>query len=400
MTNIFFAGYFSSDRPLESIANYATKVVEQNTINQKYCGLTVQSTEESGPLVDSYSEFHNLYGLFKQTKVTFASAINIYNPTLKDKDHDIRIRAGDYLSDNLSMFYLGPVGSVEYDGHFKHYVYPLETMFADDHSKYDTVPNKYVAYISQSHADYILEYYGEKRESNGKYSKSQYESLLVNADRNVLNLNFDSEKFEFAILNIYFQSNYYYEGVSEMLDDFIAISYYAPLDLRKEQKNIYFLSNYSYQNEYFMKYINNVYSSGKYNIEINQNNIIGSIDEHLLTSFYYENLKNKYIWVVVLLITFSYSLISFGLFITFKNKYNESAMYNVLTLLLCLTPYIVFKLIYQSTYSVGFFTFFSCKSFFITYSLIGIVLVGQSFIKSIISKIYNLPEENYCEVNI
>ena len=252
MTSIFVAGNFSNNKTIESVATYAAKIVNENTQNKKYCGLTVQTTNDSGNLADSYNEFHNLYGLFRQTKVTFGSAMNLYNNEKKTKDHNIRMNFGSNgHSDNLSLFYLGAIGSDSYKGHFKHYTYPIETMFEDDKSKYSLVPKKYVAYISQSHADKLLESYGEIKDSTGKYSGDQYRSLLDDASRNVVDVLIDSETetHKFAILNIYLESNYYYEGMSEILNDFIAVSYYVPDNLRNEQKNIYFLSEYPYQNE-------------------------------------------------------------------------------------------------------------------------------------------------------
>ena len=386
MTNIFFAGYFSSDKPLESVANYASKVVVQNTVNKKYCALTVQSTNDSGSIADSYNEFHTLYGLFKQTKVTFASAINLYNAGLNSKDHDIRIKYDEsLLSDNLSMFYLGPVGSIEYEGHYKHYVYPLETMFVDDQKKYDVVPNKYVAYISQNHADKILEQYGEQRDADGNYNRD---------------INIDSTAYQFAILNIYYQSNYYYEGISEILDDFIAISYYAPSNLGRERKNIYFLSEYSYQNEYFMKYVSDVYANGKFNVEINHNNIVGSIDDVLLTSFYYQNLTNQYTWAVVLLLFLSFAIIGCALFFAHRAKLFKSNLYIVAALLLCLLPYILFRLIYNYSFSVGFFTYFSCKTFFITLSVLAIILFAQKYIPVALKKRSDSSGDSHHEIDI
>ena len=378
MSGIFFAGYYSDFRIIESVAAYTAKVVNENTANKKYCALTVQSTKDSGNIADSYNEFHNLYGLFKQEKVTFGSAMNLYNKEKKEKDHVITLQHNSInVSDNLSLFYLGPVGSDEYKGHYKHYVYPLETMFKDDKSKYSRVTNKYVAYISQSHADRLLESYGETKDSDGNFSPQQYKSLLDDTNRNIVDVTFDSDtdNYQFAILNIYLQSNYYYEGLSEILSDFIAVSYYVPNDIRNEQKNIYFLSEYPYQNEYFMNYVNDLYSNGKFKIEINHNNIIGDIDDKFATSFYYESLNNPHKWASSLMLIICYCLIGYYFFFTYKNKYFKSKAFILLMFTVCLIPYIIFHTIYSVTFSIDFFTYFSCKIYFVTLFIVVLAVI-------------------------
>ena len=401
MTSIFFAGYFTKDRPLESVAAYTAKIVDKNTKNGKYCGLTVQATADSGDIADSYLEFHTLYGSFRQTKVTFGSAMNLYNAEKKDKDHDIRIQLDSKnVSDNLSLFYLGPIGSSPTNGHFRHYVYPLETMFQDVRSKYDLVPRKYVAYISQTHADNLLEMHGETKDEHGKYTEEQYRTLLDDSDRNVIDISFDSVSFKFAILNIYFKTGYYFEGINEMLSDFIAVSYFAPQNLRKEQKNIYFLSEYPYQNEYFMNYVNELYSNGKYKVEINHNNIIGQVNDEYATSFYYENLKNSHTFTLIILLMLSFALVFLSGFTIYKNKYYQSWLLITIYLVACLLPYLIFRLIYRFTYSINFFTFFSCKVYFITLFIIGIALFLLKYMFRLLEKRKKLLGDVFNEIDI
>ena len=403
MTNIFIAGYFSNDRPLESVATYVAKIVNENTNNKKYCGLTVQATEDSGNIADSYDEFHNLYGLFRQTKVTFGSAINLYNAEKKDKDHSITLRHNSTnISNNLSLFYLGPIGSDSYKGHYKHYIYPFETMFKDERNKYYLVPKKYVAYISQTHADKLLESYGEIKDATGKYSEQQYKTLLDDADRNVVDISIDSdlEVHKFAILNIYYESNYYYEGMSEILDDFIAVSYYIPDNLRNEQKNIYYLSEYPYQNQYFMNYINDLYSNGRFKIEINHNNIIGDIDDDFATSFYYKSLKNEYRWVATLLLIVSACLSLLSLFIIWRKKHYQTGLFILVLLIFCIIPYIAFRMVYVITFSTIFFTFFSCRAYFITLSIVWLIVVLLKFISQSLENKRKYSGGIYSEINI
>lgn len=380
LTNIFFAGYFSTDKSLESIATYATQVIEENTKSKQYCAVNVSSNSKSGSIADPYSEFHNLYGIFNERRVTFASAINTYSQSKKGKEHDIFIKKnGASLSDNLSLFYLGPIGSIDYNNHHKHYVYPLETIFSDQREKYDVLPTKFVAYISQTHADRLLETFGEVRDKDGNYSIEQYRTLLDNEERNIVNVQFDEEIHDYAILNIYYQSNYYYEGVSEILGDFIAISYYAPGDLRKEQKNIYFLNTYSYQNRYFMQYINGVYENGKFDVSVNLYNIIGKVNADYLTSFYNKSLTNQTQWLAVLLVILSAALLIVVFYIVIKHRIKLQPFILFGCFLCCLFPYVLFKTISKLSYSVSFFTYFSCVAYFIFISIVLVFVIAYNY---------------------
>lgn len=362
---VFFAGSLSNDKPIETLSTYASEIVKTKTLNKNMFSITVQATSDSGGIADAYSEFHNLYGVFKQRSITFASAINLFEKEKKDKTHLIEIVDGDIkLSDNLSLFYLGPTGSTPYYGHYKHGTYPIETMFADDRSKYDVLPTKYVTYISQLHAEKMLEKYGEERDQEGNFSPEQYESLIANPERNVIDIRFDNEVHQYAIMNIYLRENYYYEGLNEVLGDFVAISYYCPMNLRQEQQNIYFMNEYPYQNNYFMQYINSVYSNKKFKVEVNHYNINSEINDSYLISFYYSNLNNRFQWIAILLIIISFLGLAVSLFLCFK-KNVMSLKHLLVCLFVMLFIYSVFLLITKMTSSILFFTKFSTLVFFV-----------------------------------
>ncbi len=371
IVNIFLSGYFSDDGQFESIANYSSQVVLNNTQNKKYCAITVQSTSESGPIADSYSEYNNLNGVFSNKNVTFASAMNLYNNDTKKKECDIYIESNkEQISDNLSIFYLGPIGSKQTNNGFKHYIYPLETMFEDHASKYDLVQGKYVAYISQSHADKLLASFGETKNENGVYDIEKYQTLLENPDRNKIDISFNSVNYSFAILNIFLQRNYYYEGLNEILGDFIAASYYLPLNMHQNQKNIYFLNEHSYQNQYFMKHIRNVYKNGKFDVELNERNIVGRIDNEYLESFYFRNLKSQPAYNEIILLVLSFFLVSFALLIIFKKEYYKSNKFIFILISIVFSIYLLFQILSLCELFVLLFTYKSCKIFFSTLCLI------------------------------
>lgn len=348
LTFVFISGFFTANTQLEKIAEYATEVVKNHTNGKSLCALTVEKTPESGAIIDYDSEFHNLYGTFKQQKITFASVINA------DKRHNITI--DNDISDNLSMVYVGPVGSISYNGHFKHYVSPMEIMFPDE-KIYDI--SKYVAYISQTHADRLLEENNVSRQPDGTYSEADYSGLL----KQLITIRTDEGQDSFAIQNIYYQSNYYYEGLHEVVGDFVMVSYWVPGDLQTERQNMYFMSDYTYQNKYFMNYINSAYPSKKYLLKVNRFNIVGEINEDYLTSFYYSDVSG-YDWLFVLLFIFSISLLVLSLcFYYMEAKHaNNSMIFISLRIAILFVPYLIFFLLHKITKNVSFLSETSSKA--------------------------------------
>lgn len=389
LSSIYIGGSFSSNTQFEKIAEHATSVVVNHTENKKYCAVTVQATGDSGPIADSNSEFHQLYGVFKQQKITFASGINA------DKKRDITL--GESISDKLSILYVGPVGTIKYNGHYKHYSSPIEMMF-EDQKNYDI--NRYVIYISQSHADKLLD--GDSnhnRNENGQYDKSDYESLIKT------NIPFfiDGNEYQVLVQNIYYQSNYYYDGLKEVIGDFVISSYYLPENLRSEQQNIYFLSEYTYQNKFFMNYINNVYSSKKFDVKLNRYNIVGDLDDSYLLSFYYSNAIYKMVWLSIFIYVIAgiILLASVALVIYQNKEINKKTILVVLINIFALfIPYLIFKIIYLFTSNVSYLSIDSGKItiwYIIAYILI--LLIAPLILKKKLIKKVSRNEECY-EVDI
>ena len=361
---VFIAGSFSSSPNLEKIAEYASQVANNNTNGKSLFAFTVGQTAESGPIIDSGQEFHNLYGTFRQEKITFASIINA------DKGHNIVI--DDDISDNLSMLYVGPVGAVSYKGHYKHYIYPVEIMFPDE-KLYDI--SKYVVYISQTHADKILEKNGVSRQEDGTYSTDDYKSV----QKQLITITTDGKESSFIVQNIYYNINYYYKGLHDVVGDFVMVSYYLPYNLRAEQKNMYFMSEYAYQNKYFMNYINSAYNSRKYLLKVNDFNISGTIDRDYLTSFYYSDfVNNDSAYALITVISCLFLLASFFFYFV-ERKYNQgSILYTFAHCLSLLIPYGIFALIYLLTGNVSFFSEISTKMnalLLIIYAILSVIIV-------------------------
>lgn len=395
---VFVGGSFSPNTHLEKVASYAAEVTRNNTINKQFCCLTAE-TRSGGSLPDSETEFRNLYGSFAQRKISFASVLN------PDKEHSITI-AND-LTPNLSALYVGPVGSTVYkdsdnNEHIKHYIYPIELMFEDDKDYEKKASSKYYAYISQSQADAILDnYYHEKRDDGEHYSLESYKKLLLETN---IPFSVDGVSFNFSILNIYYETNYYYSGLTDVVGDFIMISYSFPNNLVKERKNLYFLNDNSYQNEYYMKYIREVYNSEDYIIKINHYNLVDSIDDEYLLSFF--TLKGAFDaeWLTVIMFSISGLILIACLGLTFYAKTiarEANCLLYILSVSFSLLPYLLFKLIFTLTNNVQFLSEISAK----TNSAFVIIYISLTILIAILAKPIKLKpfkrlEDTYYEVYI
>ena len=351
---VFVSGSFSTDAKIEDISFYSAQVVKNNTISKKTLSLIVRSNDKSGSLPNLDSEFHNLYGAFKERVITFASTINA--------DKTMNLRIGDdtsVVSENVSMLYFGAVGSIKYPvthpTHYKHIMLPIELMFEDNRSSYDV--NRFIINISQHHANKLLANKGLTPQPDGNYLKKQYESL-IRTECKLTNDNNDT--IDVCINNIYLQQNYYYEGLNETIKDFVMISYFIPWDLRNHLENCYFLTDSAYQNSYFMKYINDVYGINKYDIYINKNNTFGNIDEEKIISFNSIIISSTN-WVSVFLLVLS--IVLSGIMAISLLLLNEYRFRNTIFELLFLPiPYFIFFVAFHLTKNLFIFSSFSCAA--------------------------------------
>ena len=367
---VFISGSLSTDVKIEGISFYSSQVVTNNTVSRKHLSLTIKSNGSSGSLPQWESEFHSLYGSFRERIITFASTINA------QKGIDLKLSDDkSIVSGCLSMLYFGPTGTIPYPvqnpTHYKHYVLPIELMFKDDKTSYDI--NRYIINISQAQANALLANKGLEPQPDGNYLKEQYKTLIKTECFLIKDGNSD-QKESVCINNIYLQENYYYEGLNETIRDFVMVSYFLPWNLRSEQENTYFLTNSSYQNSYFMKHINAVYGIDKYDISVNKNNVTGYIDEKKIVSFNTEVVSSTN-WASVLLLVLSILFIA-GICLSniWLNGYKtHNIVFEILSLLI---PYFVFFVIFKITNNLLMFSSFSCLSyFFITASYLFLTLL-------------------------
>ena len=387
ITLIFVGGMFSSKTKIEKNAEYVTDVVVNHTKSKSLCALTVGKTESSGPVLNPDSEFHNTYGTFMQSRIAFASVIN--------PDKELMINFENIQTDNLSFLYGGGIGTISYNNHFKHNTLPIETMFADERM-YDI--SNYVIYISQSQADSILDSRDLPRQEDGLHTESEYNSLL----KQLVPISINGIVTDFVIQNIYYQFNYYYDSLSEVMGDFIIFSYYLPDNLRDIQRNMYFMDEYVYHNKYFMNYISSAYPSHNYSLKINHYNIVDDINDDYFLSFYYEENSKNYDWLKITLDVIAISLLLLSLFLVFFANPRNTGMilYSILHLVILLIPYLLFSTIYKTTGNIYFLSEAASKTnlfVLLAYGFIYIMLLlyGKRFIKK-----KKTHKEEYYEISI
>ena len=339
---VFVSGFFSDDINLEKSADYVTQLANDSRGN--LLGVSVESKTKSIPS-DAHSEFHNVYGLFSERIIYYSM---VANPT---KDEIIEIK--DIGTSSLSVLYFGPIGTVEYDGHYKHYIYPIELMFQDQ--RFWEI-NPYSIYISKSQANLLL---NKRGYNSAEYSSEEYKSLV--GTEIILTVN--NEEKNYIIQNVYYETNYYYDGLNDVVGDFVIISYYLHGDIKF--RNIYYMGKYESHNKYLLNYIQKNFSKDEYVLGVVGNNLEYSVDEKIAFSFFQDNNSVKSFLSVFILII-SFAILVIVLFFKRKKRGNEekthiSLIEYTLLVLSALVPYFISKFLYFLTGNISFFTDFSAK---------------------------------------
>lgn len=337
----FVSGYFSSEALFEDNSVYISEIVDKCVPTKDLMAVSLESSG-SGSLPNSETEFLNLYGVFRQEKITFASGYNL------TKENSITI---DELEDsvNYSVGYLGPtVTSNEYKGHYKDVTYPVEFMFPC--KRYDEVSMQ-TAIIGQHQADLLLEKRHREKGSGG-YTLEDYFSLIAS----IMNITIEGKSYPFVIQDVFYDSTYYVTGISNTVGDFFFTSYYFPNVVKKQ--NAYFMCNYSYENAFFMKYINSVYTEkDNYSIKCVKNKTTREFDEERALNFYYNEIP-KDVFVKTILIVLSSLLLFIALSLIFVSIKKYSVLILISHSAFAFLPFMIFKIIYMVSGNVRIFSEF------------------------------------------
>ena len=335
----FLGGSFTKHAKLEHLSNRIALETKNNTLSGETLAVGVSATSKNGQIPKDESEFNNLYGVFRQENVTFASGFNT------NKETNFKIPCLNETA-NYSVVYTGIETTVEYNKHFKHWYYPIEFMFPGKRL-FDI--ERHVIYLSQGQANKILEDEMVEKDSDGCYRIEDYNSLVGNK---FIYANVNGVEEKCLVGNIYFETNYYCKTLSEILGDYIICSYYCPGELQRQ--NIYFFNNYSYQNSYFINYINSVYAGNEYKIDIIRNNIKDAKNIDYILDFYYEDISSKQIICAILLLAGFILNISALLLVYLNHSFSKKSCIGFFAM--SLFPYLVFFIISKITKSVLFFS--------------------------------------------
>ena len=324
---MFCSGIFSVDTKNEQVSTYLADVVETNVPSKDLLCVTVESNSGLS-LPDSESQFLNLYGVFRQERITFASGYNFH------KDQQITIDELD-SSKNLSAVYIGSTtGSEQYKGHFKDITYPVEFMFP---LKRNDAISVRTACLSTSQARAVLKTRGIVKEDS-EYTTTDYEKLLNSAT----NITIDGEVFDFLIQDIFFEDTYYINGLDHTIGDFFITSYYFPKKVQK--MNAYFMSGFEYENKFFIDYINETYGPVGYVTRPVTTKLNGEINSEYAVSFVEENDSQPFLVAIFIAIGVFIALLGIIFVFVFMEKYSLLLLCShIVTLFI---PYLCFLLVH------------------------------------------------------
>ena len=347
---LFPAGLLSGSTKIEQTADYLADVAQNHTQNGLYSGLIVEPNDSTDKeITNSVKEFRYLYGIFKERLATYVSTMNATHT------HEVHLTQVD-SEINFSFLHNDSGNSYkEYNGHYKHEVYPLELMLPADHIKKggkEELPSgeQYTGfiYISETRARELMPVKGITYDEDNPYNS--YKKLLGK----YVTVEIDSKEYFYWIESVYLQDNYFSRAINEVVGEFIFCSAY-PSNVFKKQA-LFFLRNYSFQNKFYIDYLSKNYAHSDFNYHLLRYNIEDNftIDESKLV-FYSESSDAG----SVVLVVFSVLLALIGLVTFYISDFNKTLMYHLLVGAALLSPYLIFLIIHFVSKSVLLFSSFS-----------------------------------------
>ena len=336
----FVSGIYQPSTFIEQKANSIANIVLTETTHKQYLPLIVQpKTDSKSKMIDPGTEFHDLYGSFKENIASYASMLNA------DHQHKAYFDSEFYkdYDTNISFLYVRyGFNFSQYKGNiFKHEKYPIETMFGRNVK--GTTPRHLIC-ISLTQANKLLDNKGLE------HTSSNYEKLIGED----INISIDGSPVEWKIANIYFEDNYYFEAIKNNIGDFVFVT--AGEDEIMKNQSVYFLSSYAFRNKHYLNYALSLYSQEHFNYSFGNADLIDgySIDPELC------NFSSSGQNGIIGNMFFSFSIICLVssvvcLFFVEKLTFGYCALYVFSAFL----PYFVFKFIYLVRNDLVFFSSFS-----------------------------------------
>lgn len=345
---IFPAGALHPSTAIENTSEYLADVASNHTQNGKYVAMMVEPKDGSEKKINNpYTEFHYLYGIFREGMATYAGTAN------SDKSHSIKFK--DINDDSVNFSFLNVDSGFETqkyykdtDGNmvYKQEFYPLELMFYSNHPK---VPGTHsFLYLSQSRANCLLNKKGLE------HTRENYQSLL----NTLITLEFDGVEYKYAIDNIYFERNYFYNALNEVMGEFfLGGAGYYPGGIKRQ--GVFFLRNYAYQNKYYIKYATSLYSEEDFLYKVLNYNFHQDfkVDDSKVVLFSYGSAAGA-----ILLLGLSIVMILCALVLMLFGSYQFTIANISLVVGALLIPYSVFWTIHLFTKSAILFSTFSINA--------------------------------------
>lgn len=338
------AGALNSETDLENASYYYADVAKNHTIGGTYMSFIVEPKTSEDKLISTETEFRNLYGSFRESKVNFAGMINA------DKKNEILFPEVEN-DQNYSFLYVERAGfsNVEYQNAWKHEYYPIQLMFKGLHNSKGSYS---FFYISQSDADILLDNEGlEKNIEN-------YQSLLGRKTT----IKFNGVDYIFTIADIYLETNYFYDALHEVAGKFFLGYNKFPNEFKKQA--VFFLREYYYQNFYYLKYVKNNYKNSNFDFSIGKYNIKDNfVVDSTITNDIFSS-KSQVLSVLFLVISVIFFLSSILLLFTDFECLRKIFIY-VFILISMFLPYLIFKIIFVKTKNVYIFSSFTFNIYLI-----------------------------------
>ncbi len=379
---IFPAGLLSNETKDEICAEYYSQIASKYTIgggDKKLSGLIVEPKpgHNVSMAYDTQTEINNIWGAFKGEDASFAPVVNA------NKEVDIHFVDIDFSNSNLSILYSSLGGSTEpyhqeeivdeetkekkkITVDYKFQCSPLAAMFDSSRSG---PQSQLKIYISQKQAEKKLKSLGvEKIDLVSLYSLIGKETDIVFDGELrtcvIDNIFLDNFEHEYTFPSLTRKYNYYYgTDVGSVIGDFIFISTYAlnpgtifPDKLVKQ--GMYFMSEHSYRNRFYLEYARDCYSPADYSFKYATANLKSGFvpDDIILQKAVNAGGSNV---GCALLTTFLSLMFAANLIFIILFRLFMSPLSLALIGVSSIVPYLLFRIIFAITKNVSIFSSYS-----------------------------------------
>ena len=352
----------------ERCANYFAQISKEYTIDaseKKLSGLLVEPKPDSSVKVrqDTDKAITELWGVFKGENATFAPVLN------GNRKDNVFFSDSEYSSENLSLVYTDVGGSSE-PYHvdkktnkivdYKFQSSPLALMFP---SRQSGMQEKFHIYISQRQAERKLVAQG--------INKIDYDSLktLLNTETELVingkpvlcvidNIYLDNFPHSFKLSN---HDYYYASDIGTIIGDFVFVIFYAYKysgDITLKKQSLYVMSEFSYRNEFFLRYAKELYSPDNYSYDYVRTNLKKGFEPE--SKILNQALLSSELSIAsLILLILCFTAFLFDLFIIYRFQIFNQPLSLLIVSCASILPYLITKVIFGFVHDIFIFSSFS-----------------------------------------